>query len=72
VWTYVGEERHAGTSPGWVILELTKLIDGSVRGPSTERADLTKQVILWCVEAYFGQLGGEAMWKAAESGRASR
>jgi hypothetical protein len=67
VWTYVGEERHVGTSPGWVILELTKLIDASVRGSAMERADITKRVILWCVEAYFGQLGGEVAPKPAEA-----
>src|ERR1043165_5731544 len=36
VWTYVGEERHVGTSPGWVILELTKLIESSIPSPSIE------------------------------------
>jgi hypothetical protein len=66
VWTYVGEERHVGTSPGWVILELTKLIDASVRNSAMERAAVTKRVILWCVEAYFGQLGGELTWKPPE------
>ena len=66
VWTYVGEERHVGTSPGRVILELTKLIDASVRSSAMERAAITKRVILWCVEAYFGQLGGEIRWRRAE------
>jgi hypothetical protein len=66
IWTYVGEERHVGTSPGWVILELTKLIDASVRGSAMERAAVTKRVILWCVEAYFGQLGGEVAWQPIE------
>lgn len=66
VWTYVGEERHVGTSPGWVILELTKLIDASVRITPEERAAVTKRVILWCVEAYFGQLGGEVARKPVE------
>jgi hypothetical protein len=59
VWTYVGEERHVGTSPGIVILKLTELIDASRRTSAMERAAITKRVILWCVEAYFGQLGGE-------------
>jgi hypothetical protein len=59
VWTFVGEERHVGTSPGRVILTLTELIDASARGSATERAVITKRVILWCVAAYFGQLGGE-------------
>jgi hypothetical protein len=60
VWTYVGEERHVRTSPGIVILRLTEMIDASPH-TSVERAGLTKRVILWCVEAYFGQLGGELL-----------
>jgi hypothetical protein len=59
VWTYVGEERHVRTSPGIVILRLTEMIDASPGISALERAPLTKRVILWCVEAYFGQLGGE-------------
>ena len=59
VWTYVGEERHVRTSPGVVILRLTQMIDASMRGAPVERAAITRQVILWCVEAYFRQLGGE-------------
>jgi len=35
VWTYVGEERQAATSP--------------------------RRAILWCVEAYFGQLGDQIL-----------
>jgi hypothetical protein len=61
VWTYVGEERLVGTSPGVVILRLTELIDAAPRGSRMERAAITKRVILWCVEAYFGRLGGERM-----------
>jgi hypothetical protein len=59
IWTYVGEERHVGTSPGLVILRLTEMIDASPRTSVMERAAITKRVILWCVEAYFGQLGGK-------------
>ena len=60
VWTYVGEERHSGTPPGRIILALTELIDASGRRSIMQREAITKRVILWCVEAYFGQLGGEA------------
>ena len=68
VWTYVGEERQAGTSPGRVILALTELIDATTAGASAmERGAVTKRVILWCVEAYFGQLGGEVPPKHAEN-----
>jgi hypothetical protein len=61
VWTYVGEERHVGTSPGVVILRLTELIDAAPRASRMERAAVTRRVILWCVEVYFGRLGGERM-----------
>ena len=64
VWTYVGEERHVGSPPGRVIMELTELIEASTTISPAERADVTKRVILWCVEAYFGQLGGEIPMEA--------
>ena len=66
VWTFVGEERHVGTPPGRVILELTEMIDASTRTSRMERAAVTKRVILWCVEAYFGQLGGGVATMPAE------
>jgi hypothetical protein len=59
VWTYVGEEQHAGTSPGRVILTLTELIEKSNRTSKMEQQAVMRRVILWCVEAYFGHLGGE-------------
>jgi hypothetical protein len=59
VWTYVAEERRVGTSPGRVILALTDLIDASPRMSAMQRGAATRRVILWSVEAYFGQLGGE-------------
>ncbi len=59
VWTYVGEERHAGTSPGRVILTLTELIERSPSNSHMEQQAVMRRVILWCVEAYFGHLGGE-------------
>lgn len=61
VWTYVGEERHAGTSPGRVILTLTELIEKSKGTSEKEQQAVTRRVILWCVEAYFGQLGDEIL-----------
>jgi hypothetical protein len=59
VWTYVGEERHVRTSPGVVILRLTEIIDAAPGISAMDRAAITKRMILWCVEAYFGQLGGD-------------
>src|SRR3954470_19777644 len=58
VWTYVGEERQAGTSPGRVILTLTELIERSKGTSKMEQQAIMRRVILWCVEAYFGHLGG--------------
>lgn len=59
VWTYVGEERHAGTSPGRVILALTELIEKATTSSKAEQQAIMRRVILWCVEAYFGHLGGQ-------------
>jgi hypothetical protein len=59
VWTYVGEERDAGTSPGRVILTLTELIEKSKTTSRMEQQAVMRRVILWCVEAYFGHLGGQ-------------
>jgi hypothetical protein len=61
VWTYVGSERAAGTSPGHVIMVLTDLIDDARITPREEHQALVRRVILWCVEAYFGHLGGDVM-----------
>lgn len=59
VWTYVGAERQAGVSPGHVIVALTDLVDAAGIAPAAARETLMRRVILWCVEAYFGHLGGE-------------
>jgi len=60
VWTYVCAERDAGTSPGGVILSVTDLVDAAGIEPVSIDQALKRRVILWCVEAYFGQLGGDA------------
>jgi hypothetical protein len=57
VWTYVSAERDAGTSPGQVIMVLSELVDAARIVPATVSLALTRRMILWCVEAYFGQLG---------------
>ena len=64
VWTYVGVERHAGTSPGHVIMALNDLIDEAAVSPLAARQALTRRLILWCVEAYFGHLGGDVVGRA--------
>jgi hypothetical protein len=61
VWMYVGAARHAGTSPGHVIVALTELVEGAQIAPALAHQALMRQVILWCVEAYFGHLGGDVV-----------
>jgi len=64
VWTYVGNERYAGASPGRVIDSLARVID-EANLESRERLAVTRRVIQWCVEAYFGHLGGAAVGENA-------
>ena len=58
VWTYVRGEREVGVAPGVVILALTDMVERSKIAPPAARLEWTRNTILWCVEAYFGQLGG--------------
>jgi len=51
-------EREVGVAPGVVILALTDMVDRAKIVPDAARAARTRDVILWCVEAYFGQRGG--------------
>lgn len=59
VWTWVGAERDAGTPPGRVIMELDELVEAARIVAMTSKQALKRSVILWCVEAYFGHLGGD-------------
>lgn len=61
VWTYVRGEREVGVAPGVVILALTDMVERAKIVPDVDRIARTRDVILWCVEAYFGQLGGVAV-----------
>lgn len=61
VWSYVNLERHAGTSPGRVIVRLTTMVEDAGLEPLAVRHSLLRRVILWCVEAYFGHLGGDVV-----------
>lgn len=70
VWTYVGAERDVGARPALVIVTLTELVEAVPKLPRTVRDDLLRRVILWCVEAYFGRLGGEGV--GGGSARAAR
>ena len=61
VWTYVGGEREAGVPPGHVIMALTRVIEEADLKAHDDRLAITRRVILWCVEAYFGHLGGDVV-----------
>ena len=61
VWSFVGTERRADVPPALVIVRLTGLIDNANIVPVSARLALTRRVILWCVEEYFGHLGGDAL-----------
>jgi len=61
VWSFVGLERRGGVPPAVVIGRLTALIDDSPARPSVDRSALTRRVILWCVEEYFGHFGGNVL-----------
>lgn len=67
VWTFVGTERRAEVAPAVVITRLTDLIDRANVVPVSARRALTGRVILWCVEEYFGHLGGDVL--AVDSSR---
>jgi hypothetical protein len=70
VWSFVGAERQAGIPPALIITRLTGLIDSADITPIAARHELTRRVILWCVEEYFGHLGGDALAMDASRGAA--
>ena len=57
VWIYVCGARDLGTPPGQVILSLTTIVEASSVAPRSVRNAILRRVILWCVDAYFGQIG---------------
>ena len=67
VWTYVRGEREVGVAPGVVILALTDMVERAKIVPDAARIAWTREMILWCVEAYFGQLGGVAVGRDREA-----
>ena len=67
VWTYVRAEREVGVAPGIVILALTELVESAEITPDVVRLSRTRDVILWCVEAYFGHLGGTALGRGRDA-----
>jgi hypothetical protein len=67
VWTYVRGEREVGVAPAVVILALTDMVERAKIVPDVARISWTREVILWCVEAYFGKLGGVAVSRDREA-----
>jgi hypothetical protein len=61
VWSFVGTERRAGVPPALVITRLTGLIEDAKISPLSAHLELTRRVILWCVEEYFGHLGADVL-----------
>lgn len=55
--TYVRAERDRGRSASDVIVALTELVEQRSIASATVRHALTRQVIPWCVAAYFGGPG---------------
>jgi hypothetical protein len=68
VWTLVGMERGTGASPSQVITTLTDLVDEAAFTTMSARHGRLRQVILWCVEAYFGHLGGDVIGRSVGVG----
>ena len=58
MWSFVGNERRAEIPPAEVIARVTALIDEAAITPPEAQQRVTRQAILWCVEEYFGHLGG--------------
>ena len=67
VWTYVRGEREVGVAPGVVILALTDMVERAKITPDVARIAWTRDVILWCVEAYFGHLGGDVLGREPDA-----
>lgn len=61
VWSFVGAERRAGVPAVLVIARLSGLIHGAANVPASTRFALTHRAIRWCVEEYFGCLGGDVL-----------
>ncbi len=66
VWNFAGTERRTGVPPALVITRLTGLIDAARIVPMAAQLALTRRVILWCVEEYFGCLGGDVLAPASQ------
>ena len=61
VWSYVVGARQGGTSPGYVVMTLGRLVESARITSGSARQAVTSLVTRWCVEAYLGRLDGEVM-----------
>jgi hypothetical protein len=59
VWMYVSGARGTRRTPREVVVALTALVEDAMVAPVSVRRALSDRVVRWCVEAYFGQLGGD-------------
>lgn len=62
---FVVGERTATVPPALVITRLIGLVDDATGVSVRLRAELTRQVILWCVEDYFRDVGGDVPMDAS-------
>jgi hypothetical protein len=58
VGDFVEAEHRSGVSPAVVISRLATLIEDAEVSPLAAHLRLSRCVILWCVESYFGQVDG--------------
>ena len=61
MWSFVGTERRADVPAALVITRLSNLVEDAEVVPMSTRVALTRRMILWCVEEYFGCLGGDVL-----------
>lgn len=66
VWAFVGTERNSGAPAGQVIMALLDLVSAARLPPTPQQARL-RRVMLWCVEAYFGQLTDDVFGRDADA-----
>jgi hypothetical protein len=58
--TFVQAECRTGVPPAIVISRLATLVEDAEITPTAARLRLARCLILWCVDSYFGQVGGDA------------
>ena len=71
VCTYVRAERDGGRSASDVIVALSALVERPGATSAAVRHALTRRVIPWCVEAYFGTAKMDETGAARPSGGVS-